>query len=214
MRLVLVRVFQIMQDDCTYTGFWVDWVMMTHSKSGTPYQTPPNRPKPRAWKPSPRNFAKRNTSKAPKGPRGVFEPIFLESSFFAGANVRCLTVVFQKWSKLQRQCSLGARNAWWFSQLLKEPPPLRKEGSDDYLGIAVVQHQPFTDGFMVSVSGGSPNPEKWVPVFSLEIIRGKNVTRTNSFSIEQIWHQFQTYLQDPNSQGFIPISDHTCCHLY
>ena len=58
---------------------------------------------------SPRNFAKRNTSKAPKGPRGVFEPIFLESSFLPTMRQFSLfNVVFQKWSKLQRQWSLGA----------------------------------------------------------------------------------------------------------
>lgn len=63
--------------------------------------------------------------------------------------------------------ALGTEMLVIFPITIKEISFLRKEGSDDYLGIAVVQHQPFTDGFMVSVSGGSTNPEKWVPVFLL-----------------------------------------------
>lgn len=86
---------------------------------------------------------------------------------FAGANFRCLTWFSKNGPNFKGSEALGPAKCWWWKQLLKEISFLRKEGSDDYLGIAVVQHQPFTDGFMVSVSGGSPNPEKWVPVFLL-----------------------------------------------
>lgn len=79
-------------------------------------------------------------------------------------NFRCLTWFSKNGPNFKGNEALGPRKCWWFSQLLKETPPLRKEGSDDYLGIAYYN---TNHSLMASVSGGSTNPEKWVPVFLL-----------------------------------------------